>query len=136
VSFAWLGFTAAISAGGILSDIFEQNLILMLVCITVGLSSLLFGFSSAVGFNCLLISLLGAGTGVVSSSSSALIMKFYPKKEGLMINIHHFFYGIGAITGPLSMDYALKLGWHWQWVYPPDSGYSCWLGSYPSTERT
>ena len=116
-SFAWLGFTAAIFAGGILSDIFEQNLILMLACITVGLSSILFGFSSLVGLNCLLISLLGAGTGVISSSSSALVMKFYPRKEGLMINIHHFFYGIGAITGPLSMGYVLEQGWHWQWVY-------------------
>ena len=75
-SFAWLGFTAAIFAGGILSDIFEQNLILTLACITAGLSSILFGFSSLVGLNCLLISLLGAGTGVISSSSSALVMKF------------------------------------------------------------
>ena len=116
-SFAWLGFTAAIFAGGILSDIFEQNLILMLACITVGLSSTFFGISSLVSLNCLLISFLGAGTGVISSSSSALVMKFYPRKEGLMINIHHFFYGIGAITGPLSMGYVLKQGWHWQWVY-------------------
>jgi MFS family permease len=116
-SFAWLGVTAAISVGGILSDCFEQNLILMVACITVGLSSVFFGFSSLFGLNCLLISFLGAGTGVISRSSSTLVIKFYPRKEGLMINIQHFFYGLGAITGPLCMGCALKQGWHWQSVY-------------------
>jgi MFS transporter, FHS family, glucose/mannose:H+ symporter len=116
-SSAWLGFTAAVFAGGALSDFFPRHRILMLACLMIGLSAVLFGMWQPFGWNCLLIGVLGAGTGMIVSSSSALVMDLFPGKAGTIMNIHHFFYAIGAIIGPLSMGYILKQGWSWQWIY-------------------
>jgi fucose permease len=116
-SAVWFGFTAAVFAGGTLSDVFPRQRILMLACLMIGLSAIFFGMWPLFGLNCLIIGILGAGTGVVVSSSSALVMELHPQKEGVMMNVHHFFYAIGAITGPLLMGYILKQGLHWQWIY-------------------
>jgi len=116
-SAAWLGFTAAVLVGGTLSDFFPRHRILALACLLIGLSAILFGMVHPFGLNCLFIGALGAGTGVIVSSSSALVTELYPKKGGVIMNIHHFFYAIGAIIGPLLMGYILKRGWHWQWIY-------------------
>ena len=116
-SSSWLGFTAAVFAGGALSDFFPRHRVLMLACLMIGLSAMLFGRWQSFGWNCLLMGSLGAGTGMIVSSSSALVMDLFPGKTGTIMNIHHFFYAIGAITGPLSMGYVLKQGWSWQWIY-------------------
>ena len=42
-SSAWLGFTAAIFAGGALSDFFPRQRILMLACFMIGFSAVVFG---------------------------------------------------------------------------------------------
>lgn len=116
-SSAWLGFTAAVFAGGALSDLFSRQRILMLACLMIGLSAVFFGMASSFGLNCLLIGVLGAGTGMIVSASSALIMDLFPARIGLIMNVHHFFYATGAITGPLTMGYFLKQGGDWQWIY-------------------
>ena len=116
-SSAWLGFTAAIFAGGALSDFFSRQRVLMLACFMMGLSAVFFGMCHFFGLNCFFIATLGAGTGMIVSSSSALVMDLFPGKIGPIMNVHHFFYAMGAITGPLSMGYVLKLEGDWQWVY-------------------
>ncbi len=116
-SSAWLGFSATVLAGGFFSDFFPRQRILMLACAMIGVSAILFGAWPLFGLNCLLLGIVGGGTGMIVSSSSALIMDLYPGKIGIIMNVHHFFYAIGAITGPLSMGYVLKQGWHWQRVY-------------------
>jgi fucose permease len=116
-STVWLGFTAAVFAGGTLSDFFPRHRILMLACLMIGLSAIFFGMWHPFGLNCFFIGVLGAGTGVIVSSSSALVMELHPQKEGVIMNVHHFFYAIGAITGPLLMGYVLDRGGHWQWIY-------------------
>ena len=116
-SSAWFGFTAAVLAGGSLSDFFPRQRVLMLACAMIGVSAVLFGGWRLFALNCFLIGIVGAGTGMIVSSSSALIMDLYPGKIGMIMNVHHFFYAIGAITGPLSMGYVLKQGWSWQGVY-------------------
>jgi fucose permease len=135
-SASWLGFTSAVFAGGALSDIFERQRLLLLACLAVGLSAILLGRWRPFSLNCLLLGSLGAGTGVVVSSSSALLMSLYPGKEGRIMNLHHFFYAIGAIAGPLAMGYALNQGWHWQSVYVAGGGAMLILaGSFALVKR-
>jgi fucose permease len=116
-SASWLGFTSAVFAGGALSDIFERQRILLLACLAMGLSAALLGRWRPFPLNCFLLGTLGAGTGVIVSSSSALLMRLYPGKEGRIMNLHHFFYATGAVAGPLAMGYLLNQGWHWQSIY-------------------
>lgn len=116
-SASWLGFTSSVFAGGALSDIFERQRLLLLACLAMGLSAILLGRWRPLSLNCLFLGILGAGTGMIVSSSSALLMKLYPGKEARIMNLHHFFYAIGAIAGPLAMGYALNQRWRWQSVY-------------------
>jgi fucose permease len=67
--------------------------------------------------NCFLLGAIGAGTGMIVSSSSALVVVLYPRKEGVILSFHHFCYALGAIFGPLVMGYVLKSAWDWRWVY-------------------
>jgi fucose permease len=116
-SVSWLGFTTAVLAGGVLSDIFKRHRVLMVACFLIGLSAIFFGLWRNFGANCFFLGTIGAGTGIIVSSSSALIIELYPRKEGMIMNLHHFFYAIGAIAGPLAMGYTLNREWMWQWIY-------------------
>jgi MFS family permease len=116
-SAAWFGFTTAVFVGGVLSDILKRQQILMLACFLIGISALLFGIWQTFPVNGFIIAILGVGTGAIVSSSSALVMTLHPKRGGWIMNLHHFFYALGAITGPLVMGFILKQGWPWQWVY-------------------
>jgi len=116
-SFFWFGLTAAMFAGGALCDILNRQRVVMLACLVMGMSGIFFGAWNFFPLNCLLFGTLGAGIGIYSSSSSALIMGLYTGKEGGIINVLHSFQSIGAIAGPMAMVYVLKQGWHWRWMY-------------------
>ncbi len=116
-SAAWLGFTTVVFAGGALSDIFGRRWVLILACGMMGLSAILLGTVRTFSVNGFLLALIGAGTGMIVSTSSALVMGLYPKKEGVIMNVHHFFYALGAIAGPLAMGHSLRQGGNWEWIY-------------------
>jgi fucose permease len=116
-STVWLGYTVGILIGGSLSDIFKRHRVVMLACLMMGLSSLFFGIWRLFPYNCFVMGILGAGTGMMVISSSALLIKLYPKKAGMMMGIHHSFYAMGAISGPLAMGYFLRQGWDWRLIY-------------------
>jgi fucose permease len=114
---AWLGFTLAILAGGVLSDLIARHRVILLGCLMMGLSALILGAWSSFPLNCLLIAVIGGGTGVVTSSTTALVMALFPGKEGLLVNSLHFCYALGTIGGSSGMALALNLGWNWRWIY-------------------
>jgi len=116
-SSAWLGFAIAIFAGGALSDIMRSQRVLMAACWMIGLSALLFGIGKSCLFNCIIIGVVGAGTGMIVSSSSALVLELFPGKEGRIINFHHSLYAVGAIAGPILMANVLAQMENWRWVY-------------------
>src|SRR5512147_634642 len=96
-SFFWFGLTAAMFAGGALCDILNRQRVVMLACLVMGMSGIFFGAWNFFPLNCFLFGTLGAGIGIYSSSSSALIMGLYTGKEGGIINVLHSFQSIGAI---------------------------------------
>ncbi len=114
---AWLGFTAVVFAGGALSDLFGRRRILVLACSIMGFAALLLAAVKTFFLSGLLLAAIGAGTGMIVSTSSALVMELHPRREGLIMNVHHFFYALGAIAGPLAMGYTLKRGGEWEWTY-------------------
>jgi fucose permease len=116
-SSAWLGFAIAIFAGGMLSDVMRSQRVLMAACWIIGWSAFFFGFWTAFLVNCLFIGMVGAGTGMIVSSSSALVLELFPGREGRTINFHHSFYALGAIAGPLLMANVLTENVDWRWVY-------------------
>ena len=129
-SSAWLGFAIAIFAGGALSDIIRSQRVLMAACWMIGLSALLFGLWRTFLLNCLFIGMVGAGTGIIVSSSSALVLELFPGKEGRIINFHHSFYALGAIVGPLLMANVLAKNVDWQWVYQGGGLFMLFIGGF------
>lgn len=116
-SSAWLGFAIAIFAGGALSDIMRIQRVLAVACFMIGLNALLFGRWTSVLSNCFFIGMVGAGTGIIVSSSSALVLELFPGKEGRAIHFHHSCYALGAIAGPVLMASLLAQAGDWRWMY-------------------
>jgi fucose permease len=116
-SSAWLGFAIAVFAGGALSDVIRSQRVLAIGCWLIGMNALLFGRWMSVLSNCFFIGMVGAGTGIIVSSSSALVLELFPGKEGRVIHFHHSCYAFGAIAGPMLMANLLAQAGDWRWAY-------------------
>jgi fucose permease len=113
----WLGFTVAVFTAGVLSDYYPRIFVLVGACIITALCGLTLGLGHLFWLNLMDVFFLGAGTGAIVSSSSALLVELHTGKEGKTMSLHHFFYAIGAIGGPLVMGYVLSIRWRWQLIY-------------------
>ena len=112
-----LGFSIAVLVGGPISDIFKKQFILMLGCLLIGINLILFGFSEWFWINLLGITLIGIGGGLIESSSNPLLIQLFPGRESMVMNLHHFFFALGSLTGPLIMGAVLVRAIPWQWAY-------------------
>lgn len=108
-----IGFTLFSLVGGVLSDSFRCERILMLGCLILGVSSLLFCTLPLFGFNLIIALIMGSGLGCILSGSNSLLIQLYPFRKGAILNIHHVFFGIGSLLGPLLMGYLIagSMGW-------------------------
>jgi len=112
-----LGFSIAVLVGGPISDIFKKQSILMLGCLLMGINLILFGFSEWFWINLLGITLIGIGGGLIESSSNPLLIQLFPGRESMVMNLHHFFFALGSLAGPLIMGAVLVRAIPWQWAY-------------------
>lgn len=112
-----LGFSIAVLIGGPISDIFKKQSILMLGCLLMGINLILFGFSEWFWINLFGITLIGIGGGLIESSSNPLLIQLFPGRESMVMNLHHFFFALGSLAGPLIMGAVLVRAIPWQWAY-------------------
>lgn len=112
-----LGFSIAVLVGGPISDIFKKQFILMLGCLLIGINLILFGLSEWFWINLFGITLIGIGGGLIESSSNPLLIQLFPGREVMVMNLHHFFFALGSLTGPLIMGAVLMRAIPWQWAY-------------------
>jgi len=112
-----LGFSIAVLVGGPISDIIKKQFILMLGCLCIGINLLLFGFSEWLWINLFGITLIGMGGGLIESSSNPLLIQLFPGRESMVMNLHHFFFALGSLAGPLIMGAVLVRAIPWQWAY-------------------
>ena len=112
-----LGFTAAVFVGGPISDVFKKSSILMAGCLFMGVNLLLFGLSEWFWLNLVGIALIGSGGGLIESSSNPLVIQLFPGRESTVMQLHHFFFAVGSLVGPLLMGALLEGAVPWQWAY-------------------
>ncbi len=108
------GFTLFTLLGGIFSDYFYREWVLALGCTLLCIGSLSLCFLSSLMASMLAVSLMGAGIGFILSGSNTLLVDLYPHSKGTILNIHHVFFGIGAILGPVLMGVFIAHDGYWQ----------------------
>ncbi len=111
------GFTVAVFVGGPVSDLFRKSSVLMVGCLFVGIDLLLFGSSGWFWLNLIGIALIGVGGGLIESSSNPLVIQLFPGRESMVMQLHHFFFAVGSLAGPLIMGAILAKAIPWQWAY-------------------
>jgi len=85
--------------------------------VILGASSIYFAssFWMAVGFYLI----LQTGFSFFEISLNGVGIRVFIKKSALMMNLLHFFFGVGAIGGPRFMGFMVhQMGMNWQEVYP------------------
>jgi fucose permease len=112
-----LGFTTAVFIVGPISDIIKKSSILMLGCLLMGISLILFGSSDWFWLSLMGITFIGIGGGLIESSSNPLLIQLFPGRESMVMNLHHFFFAMGSLGGPLIIGAALSKSIPWQWGY-------------------
>jgi fucose permease len=103
--------------GGILSDLMRRDRVLMAGCFFLGSGVFLLGGLDSYFANVLLVLWMGIGSGLILSSSNALLVGLYPDKKGPIMNFHHGTFGIVSLVSPLVMGYLLSQQDRWQHGY-------------------
>lgn len=112
-----VGFTFFALVGGILSDSLRCERILMIGCLVLAVSSLLFCTFPKLGGNLIIALVMGSGLGCILSGSNSLLIQLYPSRKGAILNIHHVFFGLGSLIGPLLMGYLIAGGGGMRWRF-------------------
>jgi fucose permease len=112
-----LGFSLAVFAGGPLSDTLEKRRMLASGALLIGASLFLFGCFGWLWVSLLCITLVGVAGGLIESSSNPLLVQLFRGREASVMNIHHFFFAVGSLAGPLIVGAALAGGVLWQDAY-------------------
>ena len=116
------GISMVISAGTIVSALMSDRMTLRfgagkVTAISVALTALaLFGFSMAPSYWVLILFAVpyGLGAGGVDAALNNYVAIHY---ESHHMSWLHAMWGIGALTGPYIMGYALNAGQGWSWGY-------------------
>jgi fucose permease len=135
-AFLQLGFALTTIAGGILSDRMRREKLLMAGCLCLGLATLLFGIWPLYSFNLLVACGMGIGAGLVLSSSNALLVGLYPERKGSILNLHHVFFAVGSLIGPLIMGHLISRQIKWQYGFSGLGLFLFCLGAFLAFTRT
>jgi fucose permease len=103
--------------GGILSDLFRRDKVLMVGCFVLGSGVILLGSFTSFPSNVLLVLWMGIGSGFILSSSNALLVGLYPDRKGPIMNFHHGVFGVGSFLSPLVMGKLLSYENRWPYGY-------------------
>ncbi|KPJ89353.1 MAG: hypothetical protein AMS17_02275 [Spirochaetes bacterium DG_61] len=112
-----LGFAITCFLGGIISDFVRKDRLLSIGTLMLGVGTLLLGRWDRFGLNCYILGVMGIGCGFLFISSNTLVVDLFPDRRGTYLNIHHFFFAIGSLIGPLIIGYLLSKELRWQTAY-------------------
>jgi fucose permease len=111
------GFIAAVFLSGFVADRISLK---PLVCfgqaaIAAGLGA--FAFCQTIETGMASYLLVGLGGGLVQISANTLISSLHHETRASSLNLLHFFYGTGALSGPILSGLALARGFYWYTIY-------------------
>lgn len=122
-SLAWivlisiLGYITATFSGGPLIDRLGQKKVIFIGFCGLGFGA--FGIAYAWNYTLLLLCIyfMGYGTGSINIGASTIAPILFIKNQAIMMNLLHFFYGLGAAIGPRYAGIMLAANFLWRDVY-------------------
>ncbi|MDR2815482.1 MAG: MFS transporter [Proteiniphilum sp.] len=121
---SFVSVSACAAAGFFLSRFgFRKSMAAGFTAVTAGMASFLFspGSSMAGGFwiTAGMIVLIHAGLGFFEIGLNGMGARTFTRNSALMMSLLHFFYGVGAVLGPLFAGFTSNgLGLNWRFIYP------------------
>ena len=118
------GYAVATFGGGFLADKVGRKTVLLVGLLMLIAMSVCFGLSPTYYVALGSIILIGASGGFVEGATNALVVDVNPDKSGLVLNLLHAFYSIGAFLAPLFIGLLLAKGFNWRVSYLSVAGFT------------
>lgn len=124
-----LGGMVASIIGGYLCDYLNAKYILLFGMAISFLSFAFFGQSKNALLGIILMGFMGIGAGFIQVSTSTLVIRLNPQKSVVSLNLCQFFYGIGAVFGPLIASFISyrKMDWKYNYIVVAIMAFCCML---------
>jgi len=114
---ATFGFMSATFFGGIAASHFGLKKVIAFGFLTAAFSIFAMGYINSFLYLILLMTFLGIGLGSVEIGANSLGAKIFVERSGMMMNMLHLFFGIGASIGPRYAGWLISLGFEWHQIY-------------------
>jgi fucose permease len=111
------GFMSATFFGGLAASHFGLKKVIAFGFIAVSFSIFTMGYINSFFYLIILMTLLGVGLGSVEIGANSLGAKIFVEKSGMMMNMLHLFFGVGASIGPRYAGWLLSLNLKWYQIY-------------------
>lgn len=111
------GFMSATFFGGLAASHFGLKKVIAFGFLAAAFSIFTMGYINSFLYLIFLMTLLGIGLGSVEIGANSLGAKIFVEKSGMMMNMLHLFFGVGASIGPRYAGWLLSLGFEWHQVY-------------------
>ena len=107
LTFLFLESLIAQVSTGPLNDRYGQKIILPVSLFLISLS--IIGFTTTQSLSWMLVSFLfvGLGQGGIDMGSNLMVADTFPRRITSYLNLLHFFFGVGAFTGPILVGLAI-----------------------------
>jgi len=106
-----LGFMLSVIISGTLSDVYDKTKILFIGSLVLACSFFAFYLKNVFLLNLLVMFFIGIGMGTYEGVTDAMLLDIHKQREGLYINVNHFFVTFGCIMITL---YLLFLQMNWR----------------------
>lgn len=126
ISYSQLSFIVALfSAGNMISIFFSGALIARYNLKKVFIFALLIAIISLFSIQyidtyyplVIVMFVIGSGMGIINVAGNSLASRVFIHNRGRMLNVFHFFFGLGGILAPIYANYLFNLGFNWALVY-------------------
>jgi fucose permease len=111
------GFMSATFFGGLAASHFGLKRVITFGFLAAAFSIFIMGYINSFLYLILLMTLLGIGLGSVEIGANSLGAKIFVEKSGMMMNMLHLFFGVGASIGPRYAGWLLSLDLEWYQIY-------------------
>jgi len=105
-----VGFAVSVLISGALSDQYEKTKMLLAGSLILAVAYFTFFLYDLFWLNLVIMFFIGAGIGTYEGVTDALLIELHTRRQGLHINVNHFFVTFGAITIALYLTF-LQVDW-------------------------